>query len=217
MPNKGNEREELAAFLLRLRSAGQLSHVLVSALEATPRSMFLPSEMKNLAWSRRTIPVNCGETIEGADMQALTLAALDLQPGQRVLEVGTGTGFTAAVMARIVERVTTLECYQTLISNARQCFEALDLRNVIVRHADGSNGLQSEGPFDRIIVWASFETLPRIFLDQLSSHGILIAAVGPGDDQQILSRMTKVGSRFERLDLWNVRFQPLHTSRAKAL
>ncbi|GHC62797.1 protein-L-isoaspartate(D-aspartate) O-methyltransferase [Limoniibacter endophyticus] len=217
MPNKGSELEELAAFLLRLRSAGQLSHVLVSALEATPRSMFLPGDMKNLSWSRRTIPIACGETIEGADMQALTLAALDLQPGQRVLEIGTGTGYTAAVMARIVERVTTLECYQTLIHDARQRFEALDLRNVIVKHVDGSNGLAGEGPFDRIIVWAAFETLPRAFLEQLSSHGILIAAVGPGDGEQILSRMTKIGSRFERLDLWSVRFQPLHTSRAKAL
>src|SRR5690606_14735803 len=125
--------------------------------------------------------------------------------GLRVLEIGTGSGYTAAVMSRLAGRVVTLERYKTLINQARARYEALGIQNVQIRHVDGANGLPGEGPFDRIVVWAAFESLPRAFVDQLAIGGIMIAPIGPAEAPQELARLTKVGSRFEREDIGQVR------------
>jgi len=207
--NGADDREGFAAFLLRLRAGGFPPKDLVAAFEATPRRGFLPAPWQAFAWSERMLPIECGEAIEGVDLQASVLAGLDIQAGQRVLEVGTGSGYTAAVMARLAGRVVTMERYKTLTEQARGRFEALGIANAFVRQADGANGLAGEGPFDRIVVWAAFEGLPRTFVDQLSSGGIMIAPIGPAEGEQVLARLTKTGSRFEREDLGKVRLQPL--------
>ena len=203
------EREEFAAFLLRLRGKGMAPKALVAAFEATPRSGFVSGHFHSIAWSERTMPIECGEAIEGADLQAAVLAALAIEPGNRVLEIGTGSGYTAAVMARLAGRVVTIDRYRTLVDQARQRFEALGIGNVVARQADGSNGLPGEGPFDRIVVWAAFESLPRFLLDQLSSGGTVIAPIGPEEGEQVLAKLIKVGSRFEREDIGTVRLQPI--------
>ena len=205
-----DDREAFAACLLRLRGKGIVSRELVSALEATPRRGFLPSQWQSAApWSERMVPIECGEAIEGVDLQAAVIAALELNDSHRVLEVGTGSGFTAAVMARLAGRVITLERYRTLAELARQRFEAFALTNVVARHADGANGLPGEGPFDRIVAWTAFDGLPRPFVDQLSSGGIMITPIGPAESEQVLAKLTKVGSRFERADIALVRLQPI--------
>lgn len=217
MNNGAEDREGFAAFLLRLRGNGIVTKDLVAAFEATPRRAFIPGQWQNLAWSDRMIPIECGEAIEGADLQAAVLRALDLQPGVRVLEVGTGTGFTAAVMARLSARVVTVERYKTLAELARQRFDNLGLNNAFVRQADGGNGLPGEGPFDRIVVWTAFDSLPRPFVDQLSSGGVMIAPIGPGEGVQDVAKLTKVGSRFEREDIGRVRLQPIAKGVAAAI
>jgi protein-L-isoaspartate(D-aspartate) O-methyltransferase len=205
-----DDREAFAAFLLRLRGKGIMSKELVAAFEATPRRSFLPSRWQTEAvWSDRMAPIECGEAIEGADLQALVIAALEINNTHRVLEVGTGSGFTAAVMGRLAGRVITLERYRTLAEQARQRFEKLGLTNIVVRHADGSNGLPGEGPFDRIVAWTAFDGLPRPFIDQLSTGGIMITPIGPAEGEQVLAKLTKVGSRFERADIALVRLQPI--------
>jgi protein-L-isoaspartate(D-aspartate) O-methyltransferase len=209
MNDQLDDREGFAAFLLRLRALGAPPKELLAALEATPRKGFIPAQWQAVAWSDRMVPIECGEAIEGADLQAAVIAALQIESGHRVLEVGTGSGFTAAVMGRLAARVTTVDRYKTLVELARQRFEALQLSNVFVRQADGSNGLPGDGPFDRIVAWAAFEGLPRPFVDQLSSGGIMIAPIGPAEDVQVLARLTKVGSRFERDDIARVRLQPV--------
>lgn len=217
MNSSHEDRESFAAFLLRLRGNGIVTKELVAAFEATPRRAFIPGQWQSLAWSDRMIPIECGEAIEGADLQATVLRALDIQPGVRVLEVGTGTGFTSAVMARLAARVVTVERYKTLAEQARQRFEALALTNAFVRHTDGSNGLPGEGPFDRIVVWAAFDNLPRPFVDQLSSGGVMIAPIGPAEGVQDVAKLTKVGSRFEREDIGRVRLQPVLKGVAAAI
>lgn len=207
-----DDREGFAAFLLRLRGRGIVPKDLLAAFEATPRRNFISGQYHSIAWSDRMLPIECGETIEGADLQAAVIAALGIEPGNRVLEVGTGSGYTAAVMARLAARVVTVERYRTLTEQARQRFEALGIGNTLVRHADGSNGLPGEGPFDRIVVWAAFESLPRSFVDQLSSGGVMITPIGPDEGEQVLSKLTKIGSRFEREDLGTVRLQPIARS-----
>jgi protein-L-isoaspartate(D-aspartate) O-methyltransferase len=212
-----DEREGFAAFLLRLRGKGVVPKALVAAFEATPRRGFISGHFHDIAWSERTMPIECGEAIEGADLQAAVIAALAIEPGNRVLEIGTGSGYTAAVMARLAGRVVTIDRYKTLTDQARQRFEALGISNAIARQADGSNGLPNEGPFDRIVVWAAFDSLPRFLLDQLSSGGIVIAPIGPEETEQVLAKLTKVGSRFEREDIGVVRLQPILPGMAAVL
>ena len=202
-------REGFAAFLLRLRGKGIVGKELIAAFEATPRGDFVPERWQEAAWAEGMVPIECGEAIEGADLQAQVVHALAIEPGHRVLEIGAGSGYTAAVMPPLAARVVTVERFKTLTEQARRRFEALGLTNVFVRQADGSAGLAAEGPFDRIIVWAAFESLPRSFVDQLSSGGIMIAPIGPAEGEQVLTKLTKVGSRFEREEIGIVRLQPM--------
>jgi protein-L-isoaspartate(D-aspartate) O-methyltransferase len=201
------EREGFAAFILRSRGAG-IGHETIEAFEATPRPAFLPGHLEGCAWSDRMLPIDCGEAIEGVDTQALVISALAFEPGHRVLEIGTGTGYTAAVISRLAGRVVTLDRYRTLTEQAKARCDQLGITNVVVRQADGSTGLAAEGPFDRIVVWTAFEEHPRTFLDQLSSGGLMMAPIGPPEERQVLARLTKVGSRFDREDIGAVRFQP---------
>ncbi|RWC92337.1 MAG: protein-L-isoaspartate(D-aspartate) O-methyltransferase [Mesorhizobium sp.] len=212
-----DDREGFAAFLLRLRGRGTVPKALIAAFEATPRRGFLAAQFHQIAWADRMLPIECGEAIEGADMQAAVIAALAIETGNRVLEIGTGSGYTSAVMSRLAARIVTVDRYKTLVEQARQRFEALGIGNAIVRQADGSNGLPNEGPFDRIVAWAAFDSLPRFLLDQLSSGGIVIAPIGPEEGEQVLAKLTKVGSRFEREDIGMVRLQPILRSIAAVI
>ncbi len=213
----GDDREGFAAFLLRLRARGLATRDLVAAFEATPRRGFIPGQWQSHAWSDRMIPIECGEAVEGVDQQAAVLLALEIQPGHRILEIGTGSGYTAAVMSRLGARVVTLDRYKTLVDQARARFETLGVQNVFPRQADGMNGLPAEGPFDRIVCWAAFDGLPRQFVDQLASGGIMVAPIGQAEEPQALAKLTKTGSRFERLDLGQVRLLPLVKGVAAAL
>lgn len=217
MTAPADDREGFAAFLLRMRSRGLDNKALAAAIEATPRRAFIPDQWQEHAWSDGMLPIECGEAIESIDLQAQAIASLAIEAGHRVLEVGCGSGFTAAVMAHLGGRVTTLERYRTLANQAKQRFEAQGIGTALVRHADGMNGLAAEGPFDRIIVWAAFDNLPRHFVDQLASGGILIAPIGAAESEQTLARLTKVGSRFDREDIAQVRLQPLIPGLAAAL
>ncbi len=212
-----SDRESLAAFLMRMRAKGVTDSNLLGAFEATPRRGFVPSAFADVSYSDRTIPIECGEVIEGIDLQAMMIDQLGIEESHRVLEVGTGSGFTAAVMARLALRVTTADRFRRLCEEARARLEALRLTNVTVRHAEAKAGLNGEGPFDRIIVWAAFDSMPRAFVDQLATNGVMICAIGPNEGEQTLVRLTKIGSRFERDDLTNVRFQPLAGMIAAAL
>lgn len=217
MTANGDDREGFAAFMLRMRAKGVGDQALFSAIEATPRRAFVPGQWREAAWLDRMLPIPCGEAIEGIDLQARVIAALALDQSQRVLEVGTGSGFTGCVMARLSARVLSLDRYKTLIAEAGQRAAAIGVSNLIHRQADGSGGAAAEGPFDRIVVWASFDTMPRHFVDQLASGGTMIAPIGPADGVQALAKLTKLGSRFEREDIGHVRLQPLAQGLAAAL
>ncbi|MBI1620468.1 protein-L-isoaspartate(D-aspartate) O-methyltransferase [Aquamicrobium sp. cd-1] len=211
------ERERFAAFLLRMRSSNLNHRDLMAAVEATPRSSFVPPQWRVDAWSERSIPIECGEAIEGIDLQMRVISLLNLEPGSRVLEVGTGSGYTSAVMSRLSARVLTLDRFRTLCDAARQRHETLGISNILVRQADGTNGAAAEGPFDRIVIWAAYESLPRGFVEQLSSGGVMIAPIGPADGIQTLEKLTKTGSRFERENVANVRLQPIASGIAAAI
>ncbi|GAA4534495.1 protein-L-isoaspartate(D-aspartate) O-methyltransferase [Chelativorans composti] len=208
MNGRVGEREGFAAFMLRMRARGILNNPLFAAMEAIPRGSFVPVEWHNWTWSHRSVPIDCGEVIEGCDLQGVVLDALELGPGHKVLEIGSGSGYTAAVMSRLVSKVVSIDRYKRLIEDARVRHEALGINNIVMRQANGLDAIE-DGPFDRIVAWAAFEEHPRRFADLLTSGGILVAPVGPGDGEQMLQKFVKMGSRFERTDLMPVRMQPL--------
>ncbi len=211
------EKEGFAALVLRLRSEGISDLDLLTAVEQTPRSQFVPPPLAEDAYSSRTVPIDCGAFMEGADLAVRLLHRLQVKPGHRVLEIGTGSGFTAAVIGRIAERVLTVERYRTLVTLAQTRIDALGLRNVIVRQADGSNGMPGEGTFDRIFVTTAFPALPRFYAEQLTHGGSMVAPLVVDENTCMMMRLTKTGSRFEREDLFTVPFLPVVPHIAAAL
>jgi protein-L-isoaspartate(D-aspartate) O-methyltransferase len=211
------EREGFAALVLRLRAEGVTNLDLLTAVEQTPRSTFVPPEYSQNAYSSRSIPIDCGQFMEGADLAVRLLAQLQVKPGHRVLEVGTGSGFVTAVLGRLAERVISIERYKTLIAGAQRRLEQLAIRNVILRQVDGSNGLPGEGTFDRIFSTAAYPVMPRFFAEQLVSGGMLLAPMMVDEERCIMVRLTKTGSRFEREDLFEVPFLPLQSKIAQHL
>lgn len=217
MPQTVNGREGFAALCLRLRGRGVTAGDLLNAIEQTPRHLFTPAEHVASAWSMRTIPIECGSFMEGADLAGEIIDALKLKSSHRVLEIGTGSGFTAAVMARMAERVLTIDRYKTLVTLAQERMDRLSLRNVIVRQADGSKGLQGEGTFDRIVVTAAFSALPKIYVEQLVSGGMMVAPVIQEGGAVRMIKLMKTGSRFERIELFDTPYQPIVPQVAQSL
>ena len=203
------EKEGFASLVLRLRAEGISDLDLLTAVEQTQRSLFVPAQFTDDAYSSRTIPIECGPFLEGIDFVVRILHHLKLKPGQRVLEIGTGSGFTAAVMGRLAERVLSIDRYKTLTSAAQRRMESLGLRNVVIRHADGSAGMQGEGTFDRILVTAAFNAMPRFYTDQLVSGGSMIAPLMISENECRMVRLTKTGSRFEREELFEAPYLPI--------
>ena len=203
------EKEGFAALVLRLRAEGISDLDLLTAVEQTQRSQFVPPQFADDAYSSRTIPIECGSFLEGIDFAVRILHHLKLKPGQRVLEIGTGSGFTAAVMGRMAERVLSIDRYKTLTTAAQRRMESLGLRSVIIRHADGSAGMQGEGTFDRILVTAAFNAMPRCYTDQLVSGGSMIAPLMISENECRMVRLTKTGSRFEREELFDAPYLPI--------
>lgn len=211
------EKEGFAALVLRLRAEGISDLDLLTAVEQTPRSKFTPAQYAGQAYSSRTIPIECGAYMEGADFAVRLLNHLHVKPGHRVLEIGTGSGFMSAVLGRLAERVISLERYKTLIVGAQQRVDALGLRNIVFRQADGSLGMPGEGTFDRILATAAFPVFPRFLTEQLASGGTVVAPVMVEDDVCMVVRLTKMGSRFEREDLFAAPCLPMAPRIAQAL
>ena len=211
------EKEGFAAFVLRLRAEGISDTALLSAMEQTPRTMFVGAAHAPHAYENRLLPIDCGGFAESPDLVAHILSLAGLASGQRVLDVGTGSGFTAGVIGRIVERVLTIDRYKTLVQLAQQRFSHLAISNVVARQGDGAKGVPGEGTFDRIVVTTAFENMPRHYVDFLVSEGVMVAPLRDKDGKIRLSRFTKIGSRFEREDFFEVPYLPMTNGMAASL
>ncbi|MDF1609892.1 protein-L-isoaspartate(D-aspartate) O-methyltransferase [Hoeflea sp. YIM 152468] len=211
------EKEGFAGLFLRLRAEGVAGKDLLTALEQTPRTLFLPAAYADAAYQDRIVPIDCGGFAESPDLVARLISSLALEPTHRVLDLGTGSGFLAAVAARLAERVITIDRYKTLIQLAQQRFTHLGIGNIIARQADGLKGVSGEGNFDRIIATCAFESMPRQFVDQLASGGVMLAPIVEESGPPKMARLTKIGSRFEREDLFSVPYRPFLPGVAAAL
>ncbi|ETS14433.1 protein-L-isoaspartate O-methyltransferase [Bartonella quintana JK 73] len=209
--------EELAGLVLKMRSKGIDDVRFFAALEKVPRQQFVASPWCNSAYDNKVIPIECGEYIERLEEQLLILFALSLKKKHRILEIGTGSGFCTALMAYLSERVITIDRYKTLIDLARQKFQTLGIENIVLRQVDGSRTVTGFGSFDRILIWPSRSDEPKEFLELLTENGILIQAIGPDEGVQTITRYTKIGSRFECLEMFQVRYQPFIEGIAETL
>ena len=201
-------REALVEFLLRLRSRGITDHRLLSAFEEVPRRNFVPIIHVSEAYSRGQMPIECGQSMTAVSMVAKMLHIAEIEEENRVLELGTGTGYQAALMSKLAHKVTSLERYRTLNDKAEHRLKQLGIENVLCKLEDGSEGKIDFGVFDRIISNFAFEDIPRSFVENLAANGVMIAPVGPSDGMQTMKKFTKIGARLQVEDLFQVRMQP---------
>jgi len=204
-----SEAERKMQFLFALRSKGVTDTRVLSAMEKIDRGLFVRGLFAERAYEDMPLPIACGQTISQPSVVGLMSQALDLSPRHKVLEVGTGSGYQAAVLSQLARRVYTVERHKTLVNEAKALFEALDYSNIIPILSDGSRGLPDQAPFDRIIVTAAAEDPPSPLLAQLKVGGIMVVPVGQSDTVQNLIRVTRTEDGYHYHDLRAVRFVPL--------
>jgi protein-L-isoaspartate(D-aspartate) O-methyltransferase len=212
-----DNREALAEFLLRLRSSGITDHRLLTAFEDIPRRNFVPVIHVTEAYARGQMPIECGQSMTAVSMVAKVLAALEVDASHRVLELGTGTGYQAALLGRLATKVVSVERFRTLFDKAKDRLSQLRIENVFVKLIDGSQASAELGLSDRIVSNFAFPEVPKSFIDNLASNGVMIAPIGEPGELQIMKRLTKVGSRFHSEDLFPVRTQPYISGISKAI
>ncbi len=211
-----DRREAVASLLLRLRTAGIMDKRLFKAFEAVPRQNFVPLIYLDDSYARGAFPIECGQIMTSGDQVAKTLLALELEDKHRVLEIGTGTGYQTALMSHLAGKITSIERYRTLAEKARTRLETLSISNVHITHGDGRDGVPGS-LFDRIIINGALPEAPKMLSDQVASSGMIILPIGPADGAQKLTRLVKVGSRFNVEELFDVRMQPLEKGMSKAI
>ena len=197
-----------------LRNKGVPDHIL-SAMEKVPRDEFVEGHFQSHALDDMALPIDAGQTISQPSVVARMTEALDVGPRHIVLEVGTGSGYQAAILSHLARRVYSLERHRQLSIKARARIEALKLRNVVVTTGDGSKGMPDQAPFDRILLTAAAEDPPANLLEQLRIGGIMVLPVGQSDAVQSLIKVEKTDTGLNYTELGDVRFVPLIEGIAK--
>jgi protein-L-isoaspartate(D-aspartate) O-methyltransferase len=210
-------RAAMGRLILALKSQGVTQTKVLNAIESTPRDLFVPDLFKERSFEDSALPIDCGQTISQPYIVGLMTQALEVEPRHRVLEVGTGSGYQAAILSRLARYVYTVERYRTLLAEAEQRFKALDLQNVITRFGDGGLGWPEQAPFDRIMVTAAAPGEPKALLEQLKPNGVLVAPVGKGPVQTLVRYVGDGAGQFHREHLCDVRFVPLVEGVAREL
>ena len=195
-------------FQLALRRRGISDQTILRAMEEVPREVFVTAADRGHAYRDSALGIACGQTISQPFVVAYMTEQLALQKQHNVLEIGTGSGYQAAILSRLCRHVLTIERYRTLADSARARLEKLDYHNIEVMFGDGFDIPAGAGNFDRIIVTAAMERIPEALLERLEPGGILIAPVGPHQGTQTLVRVVRTEAGFDRRELVDVRFVP---------
>ena len=201
--------ERQMAFLFALRQRGVMDKRVLEAMEKVDRGAFVKGLFSERAYEDMPLPISCGQTISQPSVVGLMTQALDVQPRDKVLEVGTGSGYQAAVLSHLARRVYTVDRHRRLVTEAQAVFDELGLTNVTAFPADGSRGLPDQAPFDRIIVTAAAEDPPGPLLAELKTGGIMVVPVGQSDHVQTLIKVTRTETGFDYEEIRPVRFVPL--------
>ena len=203
------DAETRMQFVFALRSQGVTDRAVLEAMEAVDRADYVQGVFEQRAYEDTPLPIACGQTISQPSVVAIMTQALQLTGRDKVLEIGTGSGYQAAVLARLARRVYTVERHARLTRAARDRFAAAQIPNIIPMTGDGSHGLPDLAPFDRILVTAAAEDPPSPLLAQLRVGGIMVLPVGQSDAVQSLIRVHRTESGFDFEELRPVRFVPL--------
>ncbi|NKB49134.1 MAG: protein-L-isoaspartate(D-aspartate) O-methyltransferase [Alphaproteobacteria bacterium] len=198
-----------ARLILSLRSAGITNTAVLSAIERVPRELFVPETFRDQAYENTALPIGYGQTLSQPLVVAAMVEALDLGNRMKLLEVGTGSGYHAAILAQLCRRVYTIERHRPLLADAERKFAELDLHNITTRAGDGMVGWPEQAPFDRISVTAASDAPPAALLDQLAVGGIMVMPVGGRDRTQVLQKFRRTDDGYDTEDLMEVRFVPL--------
>ena len=201
--------ERQMAFLFALRQRGVTDKRVLEAMERIDRGVFVKGLFAERAYEDMPLPIACGQTISQPSVVGLMTQALDVQPRHKVLEVGTGSGYQAAVLSQLARRVYTVDRHRRLVAEAQAGFDALGLTNITAFAADGSRGLPEQAPFDRILVTAAAEDPPGPLLAELKTGGIMVVPVGQSDAVQRLIKVTRTETGYDYDELRPVRFVPL--------
>tara|TARA_B100001123_G_scaffold386831_1_gene461630 strand:+ start:425 stop:1066 length:642 start_codon:yes stop_codon:yes gene_type:complete len=195
--------------IMELRQEGITDTRVLSAIERVPRDRFVLPHFEDQAYANTALPIEQGQTISQPYIVAVMTSALDVNDRMKVLEIGTGSGYQAAVLANLCRRVYTVERYPSLLRKAEKKFLELNLHNVTSRLGDGSNGWPEQAPFPRIIVTAAAEEPPQALLKQLAVGGIMILPIGSTLSNQDLVQIRRTDSGFELAKILPVRFVPM--------
>jgi protein-L-isoaspartate(D-aspartate) O-methyltransferase len=201
--------ERQMQFVFALRSHGVTNAAVLRAMELTNREAFLEGIFQERAFEDVPLPIACGQTISQPTVVGLMTQALEVDKRCKVLEVGTGSGYQAAILALLARRVYTVERHRALAQRAKKALQRQGLNNITVVVGDGSLGLPEQAPFDRIIVTAAPEDTPRTLIDQLRVGGVMVLPVGQTDAVQTLIKIRKTESGLDYTELGAVRFVPL--------
>ena len=197
--------------VMDLRNAGVTDTKVLAAIERVPREQFVEEAFLDQAYANQALPINCGQTISQPLVVGLMTQALEISDRQKVLEVGTGSGYQAAILSKLARRVYTIERHRDLLVEAERRFTALGLHNITTMVGDGYKGWPAQAPFERILVTAAARIVPEDLVAQLSDEGgIMVIPVGDasGQNQEVI-RVRKDGKQFESERLFPVRFVPL--------
>ncbi len=212
-----DESTERMEFMLTLRRRGIMDQAVLRAMDQVPREHFVEARFADTAYADQALPIACGQTISQPYVVAFMTEQLDVKANHRVLEIGTGSGYQAAVLSRLAREVVTLERYRTLADAARGRLKTLGYDNVTVLLGDGLSGEPFRAPYDRIVVTAAAESVPPALTEQLADDGIMILPVGPHGGAQELVKLTKARDGLSRESLLPVRFVPLLPGQAREL
>jgi protein-L-isoaspartate(D-aspartate) O-methyltransferase len=205
---EGDAQEALAGFILNLRARGIRNTTLLNAVERAPRTDFLPAEYADHAYHSMVLPLPCGQEAGCPFAIVETISALQIEPQHHVLEIGTGSGWQTALIGSLATAVASVERWQTLADSAEARLTAAGISNVVVAHGDGTAGLPSAGPFDRIIINAAIDELSPLLQAQLAEGGLVIAPL-QGEDGQFLTRFEMRGDRLYAASLGPTSYAPL--------
>ena len=219
MPELPQDEERVGRmeFMLALRRRGISDQAVLRAMDEVPREHFVESDYLDSAYADHALPIACGQTISQPYVVAYMTEQLGVRPHHRVLEVGTGSGYQAAVLSRLAREVVTIERYRTLAEAARNRLKTLGIDNVEVVVGDGFAGVPARAPYDRIMVTAAAEHIPDALVDQLAEGGIMLLPLGPHAGPQAIVKLTKTNEGFTREHLIGVRFVPLLPGQAREL
>ena len=204
-----SEAERKMQFLFALRSRGVTDPAVLTAMEEVDRGLFVRGLFSERAYEDTPLPIACGQTISQPSVVGLMTQALEVTSRDKVLEVGTGSGYQAAILSHLARRVYTVDRHKRLVQEARRVFEKLGVVNITSLISDGSFGLPDQAPFDKIIVTAAAEDPPGPLLAQLKIGGIMVVPVGQSDAVQSLIRVRKTENGLDYDELRSVRFVPL--------